>query len=100
MKQYELLVIFKPNADSDEIEKLIAKVVSDIEALEGTADNVDKIGRKKLAYEIQGYRDGYFCSIILSLQESSVAAFKRQLRLNESILRTMFYSKTTVKAGV
>ena len=99
MKQYELLVIFKPNADSEEIEKLISKVTSDIETLEGAADSVDKIGRKKLAYDIQGFRDGYFCNLVLSLPESKVSAFKRQLRLNESILRTMFFEKPA-KAGV
>ena len=38
MKQYELLVIFKPNADSDEVEKLISKVSSDAETLGGKTD--------------------------------------------------------------
>ncbi|MCM1264571.1 MAG: 30S ribosomal protein S6 [Candidatus Gastranaerophilales bacterium] len=99
MKQYELLVIFKPNADAEEVDKLIAKVSSDIEALGGKADSVDKIGRKKLAYEIQNFRDGFFSNIVLSLNEDKVVEFKRQLRLNDSILRTMFVEKS-VKAGV
>lgn len=99
MKQYELLVIFKPNADADEVDKLIAKVSSDAEALSGNTDSVDKIGRKKLAYEIQNFRDGFFTNFVLSLPEDKVAEFKRQLRLNDSILRTMFVEKS-VKAGV
>jgi small subunit ribosomal protein S6 len=99
MKQYELLVIFKPNADADEVDKLIAKVSSDAETLGGKTDSVDKIGRKKLAYEIQNFRDGFFSNLVLSLPEESVAEFKRQLRLNDSILRTMFIEKS-VKAGV
>jgi small subunit ribosomal protein S6 len=90
MKKYELLVVFKPNADADELDKLIAKVSSDSEALSGETVSVDKIGRKKLAYEIQGFRDGYMVSMVLSLPENKVAEFKRQLRLNDSILRTMF----------
>ena len=99
MKQYELLVIFKPNADAEEVDKLISKVSSDIETLGGKADSVDKIGRKKLAYEIQNFRDGFFTNMVLSLDEAKVAEFKRQLRLNDSILRTMFIEKA-VKAGV
>ena len=63
MKQYELLVIFKPNADSDEVEKLISKVSSDVETLGGKTDSVEKIGRKKLAYEIKNFRDGLFSII-------------------------------------
>lgn len=99
MKKYELLVVFKPNADSEEIDKLLEKVSSDIEALEGKTESVEKIGRKKLAYEIQNFRDGFFSNIILSLPENKVAEFKRQLRLNDNVLRTMFLEKS-VKAGV
>ena len=99
MKKYELLVVFKPNADAEEIDKLIAKVSSDAEALGGKTESTDKIGRKKLAYEIQNFRDGFFTNMILSLPEEKVAEFKRQLRLNDTILRTMFLEQS-VKAGV
>ena len=94
MKQYELLVIFKPNADSDEVEKLISKVSSDVETLGGKTDSVEKIGRKKLAYEIKNFRDGFFSSMVISLPAENVAEFKRQLRLNDSVLRTMFIEKS------
>ena len=99
MKKYELLVVFKPNADADEVDKLIAKVSSDAETLGGKTESVDKIGRKKLAYEIQNFRDGFMASMVLSLPEDKVAEFKRQLRLNDSILRTMFIEQS-VKAEV
>jgi len=94
MKQYELLIIFKPNSDADEIGKLIGKVEEDLKALKGSLDSTDKIGRKKLAYEIQNFRDGFFANLILSLPEENVAEFKRQLRLNDNILRTMFLEKS------
>ena len=99
MKNYELLVVFKPNADADEVDKLIAKVSSDAETLGGKTESVDKIGRKKLAYEIQNFRDGFMASMVLALPEDKVAEFKRQLRLNDSILRTMFVEQS-LKAGV
>ena len=72
MKTYELLTIFKPNLDAEETEKLIS------------------IGRKKLAFEIQNFRDGFFTSFEMTLPADKVAEFKRQLRLNDNILRTMF----------
>lgn len=99
MKKYELLVVFKPNADAEEVDKLIAKVSSDAETLGGKTESTDKIGRKKLAYEIQNFRDGFFTSMVISLPAEKVAEFKRQLRLNDSILRTMFIEQS-VKAGV
>ncbi len=98
MKRYELMSIFKPNLDSEEVDKLLEKIGSVVSEFGGSVESVDKSGRKKLAYDIQGFRDGYFATSILSLPSEKVAEFKRQLRLNENILRTMFLE--VAKAGV
>ena len=90
MKNYELLTIFKPNLDTEEIDKIVAKIDEVIVGFGGKVESADKIGRKKLAYDIQNFRDGYFYSAILSLPADKVAEFRRQLRLNDAILRTMF----------
>ena len=90
MKNYELLAIFKPNLDAEEVDKAIEKINSPITEFGGNVASTDKAGRKKLAYEIQNFRDGFFTTIVLSLPADKVAEFKRQLRLNDNILRTMF----------
>ena len=98
MKKYELMSIFKPNLDAEEVDKLIEKIESVIKDFGGSVESTDKAGRKKLAYEIQNFRDGYFSTMILSLPADKVAEFKRQIRLNDNILRTMFME--SAKAGV
>ena len=98
MKKYELMTVFKPNLDAEEVDKAIealGKVVSD---LKGKVESSDKTGRKKLAYDIQNFRDGFFVNFVLSLPKENVAEFRRQLRLNDNILRTMFLEAS--KAGV
>lgn len=99
MKKYELMAIFKPNLDVEEVDKLIEKINSTISDFGGSVESTDKVGRKKLAYEIQNFRDGYFSTIVLSLPADKVAEFKRQLRLNDNILRTMFM-EVSEKASV
>ncbi len=99
MKKYELLAIFKPNLDTEDVDKLIDKIGSIITDFGGSVESVDKAGRKKLAYDIQNFRDGFFSTTILSLPADKVAEFKRQLRLNDNILRTMFL-EVSQKAGV
>ena len=94
MKNYELLAIFKPNMDAEEVDKAVAKIDDVIVGFGGKVESSEKIGRKKLAYDIQNFRDGFFYSSILSLPADKVAEFKRQLRLNDSILRTMFMEAT------
>lgn len=99
MKKYELMTIFKPNLDAEEVDKLIEKISSIIVEFGGSVESTDKVGRKKLAYEIQNFRDGYFSTSILSLPAEKIAEFKRQLRLNDNILRTMFM-EVSEKASV
>ena len=94
MKNYELLTIFKPNLDAEEVDKLIAKLDEIIAGFGGKVESSDKIGRKKLAYDIQNFRDGFFYTAVLALPADKVSEFRRQLRLNDAILRTMFMEAT------
>ena len=88
MKNYELLTIFKPSLDSEELDKVV--ISEEVKSNKGSVSSVDKMGRKKLAYDVQGYRDGYFTTMIVSLPGEAVVDFKRSLKLNENILRFMF----------
>ena len=90
MKKYELLAIFKPSLDSEELDKAVDKISSDIKSAKGEVSSVDKVGRKKLAYDLQGYRDAFFTTFIVSLPPEAIVEFKRNLKLNENILRFMF----------
>lgn len=99
MKNYELMTIFKPNLDADEVDKIIDKISAIIKDFGGEVVSLDKSGRKKLAYEIQNFRDGFFATTVLSLPADKIAEFKRQLRLNDNILRTMFM-EVSAKASV
>ncbi len=90
MKTYELLAIIKPNMDSEEVDNIIDKLGELIKSYNGEVKSISKMGRKKLAYEVQKFRDAYFTAIQLSIPESKVSEFKRQLRLNDAIIRTMF----------
>ena len=99
MKNYELMVIFKPNLDAEEVDKAIEKSESTVNEFGGNVVSTEKSGRKKLAYDIQNFRDGFFSTMVLALPADKVAEFKRQLRLTDSILRTMFV-ETKAKASV
>lgn len=90
MKNYELLTVFKPNLDAEEIDKNLSKIEETITGYKGKVVSVDKIGRKKLAYDIQKFRDGFFVSQVLTVPADKIVDFKRQLKLNDNILRIMF----------
>ena len=98
MKKYELLATIKPNLDNDEADKVIAKIEESVSSLGGSVIDTDKMGRKKLAYDVKGFRDGFIAVLKINLEADKVAEFKRQLKLNENVIRTMFTEQAAVKA--
>lgn len=98
MRKYELLTIIKPNMDADEADKVVAKIEESIKALGGSVSATDRMGRRKLAHDIQNFRDGHYVTQRLELSPDKVTEFKRQLRLNDNILRIMFLEESKVNA--
>lgn len=98
MRKYELLATIKPNLDNDEADKVIAKIEESVSSLGGNVIDTDKMGRKKLAYDVQGFRDGFITVLTINLEPDKIVEFKRQLKLNENVIRTMFVEQSAVKA--
>lgn len=98
MKTYELLTVFKPNLDAEEVDKNLSKIEDAVKNYGGKTLNTDKIGRKKLAYDIDKFRDGFFVSRTLNIPADKVAELKKQLKLNDSIIRIMFMETSKIYA--
>ncbi len=98
MRNYELMVVFKPNLDADEVNAVVEKLSATVSELNGKVESVEKVGRKKLAYEVAGFRDGFFATVVVALPAEQVAEFKRQLKLNDSVIRTMLTEVSKVGA--
>jgi small subunit ribosomal protein S6 len=54
----------------------------------GSVEKLDVWGRRRLAYEINKKTEGIYAVIDLHATPAAVAELDRQLRLNESVLRT------------
>ena len=89
VKNYELLSIIKPNFDAEEVDKVIAQLDEYVTNLGGKILDNEKVGRKKLAYDIDNYRDGFYVVSKIELAPENVKALKRNLKLNDNFLRDM-----------
>ncbi len=90
MKKYELLTTIKPNLDNDEADKVTAKIEETVSSLGGSILETEKLGIKKLAYDVQGFRDGFMVVQKMNIPADKIVEFKRNLKLNENVIRTMF----------
>ena len=98
MKAYELLLMIKPNIDSEDVQNVVNKIADSVANLGGKVIDTDLNGRKKLAYDIDNFRDAYQVIVRLELEGSKISEFNRQLNLNDNVLRMMFMELSKVKA--
>ena len=87
MNTYEVLIIFKPILDIDTSDNALRSVETTVANLKGKILKKDKQGRKRLAYEIGKFKDGFVTALVVSLEGENLEAFRRACSLNEDILR-------------
>src|SRR5579875_3727658 len=89
VQTYESLYIVRPNLDEDAVDKVVSQVDEYIKGLGGTIVATDKKGRRRLAYEVQKMRDGYYVLTVFTAKPEAVAALKRMMALSEDIIRNI-----------
>jgi len=93
---YEALIILKPILDVDNSDNVLKSVEDTVDSLKGKVLKKDKLGRKRLAYEISKFKDGFVTVYHFSLDPASITAFKRSCQLNEDILRMVIINRSDV----
>ncbi|MEB3287025.1 MAG: 30S ribosomal protein S6 [Vampirovibrionales bacterium] len=87
LNTYEALVILKPIVDIDNSDVALKGVETLVDTLKGKIIRVDKLGRKRLGYEINKYKDAFVAAVYLELDPALVINFRRACKLNEDLLR-------------
>ena len=88
MRAYEVMVILDPSIEERTVEGSLEKYLAVIRKDGGSVESVDVWGRRRLAYEIQKNAEGIYAVITRKAEPATVKELDRQLKLNESILRT------------
>lgn len=94
MKAYELLFFVAPSIDEETRLAVMKRIETAITADNGTVDNVDNWGKRKLAYEVNGLTDGDYTLIDFHANPESIAELDRVLRITDAVERFMIVKRT------
>jgi small subunit ribosomal protein S6 len=87
-RNYELTFIVRVDAPDDTINETIELVQSWVSANElGAVTKIDRWGRRKLAYEINNQREGYYVLMNTEVDTRNLPELERNLKLSPNILR-------------
>ncbi|MDO5627385.1 MAG: 30S ribosomal protein S6 [Mobilicoccus sp.] len=88
MRQYELMIILDPEVDDRQVAPTLERFLNVIKNDKGTVDNLDLMGRRRLAYEIKKKSEGIYVVIDFTAEPATAKELDRQLGLSEQVLRT------------
>ena len=91
MRIYETIFIVKPDAPEEELEASIEQVTSTITEGGGTIIKVDRWGKRRLAYRVQRYLDGYYFLVNYSVEENGGLSkeVERRMKVADQIIKFM-----------
>ena len=89
MNKYESIIIIKPTLTDDEIKDTINKYKENFEKLSNKPVNVEDMGKKKLAYEIQGNTEGHYAIYNFYAKSEDISEIDRNYRIDDNVIKFM-----------
>ena len=87
-EKYELMYIIDPNVGEEGIAAIVEKFKTLIET-NGTIDEMEEMGKRKLAYEINYISEGYYVLVKFVSGPDFPAELDRILGITEGVIRSM-----------
>jgi small subunit ribosomal protein S6 len=89
MRRYETIFIASPTLTDEQSDELVKQFEGIIAEQGGELLKTDKWGRKKLAYEIQKFSEGYYTLFEMSAGPNLIAELERRFRNHDSVIKYM-----------
>ena len=86
MNKYEVMVIVKP-AEEEATNAVIEKIEALIARVGGTVEKVDRWGKRRLAYAVKKFTDGYFVLVNFEAAPAEIKEIDRVMKINDEILK-------------
>ncbi|CQR45815.1 30S ribosomal protein S6 [Paraliobacillus sp. PM-2] len=89
MNNYEIMYIIRPNIEEEAQTALIERFNNILTDNGAEIEKVEEKGKKRLAYEINDFRDGYYVVINFKGDEKAINEFDRLAKFSDDIIRHM-----------
>lgn len=93
IEKYELMYIIKPSLSEEEISAVVEKFKALIEQ-NGTLEEMEEMGKRKLAYEINYMSEGYYMLVKFESAPSFPAELDRVLGITDGVIRSLITLRT------
>ncbi|MDR3288859.1 MAG: 30S ribosomal protein S6 [Peptococcaceae bacterium] len=93
MQAYEIIYIIQPDLEEEALTAAVDRFSAVITANGGEVESIDKWGKRRLAYEIKDYREGYYVLTTFNSEAHVAQELERILKISENVLRFLTTKK-------
>jgi small subunit ribosomal protein S6 len=87
---YEVTYIVRPSLEEAEFDTKVAAIAESLKSDGAQVGDIEKLGKRRLAYEINDMREGYYVVMKFTSDAAQAIELERRLRLNEDVMRALF----------
>ena len=86
-RTYEVMFIIRPDLPEEEMERVVSMVESSATTAGITVKNLERMGKRRLAYKVRKFQDGVYVLLTIEGPGSAVAELERRLRVTEQVIK-------------
>lgn len=87
MRKYEVMYIVRPDLEEEATKATVERYQNAVTENGGEVEKLDDKGKRRLAYEINDYREGYYVLMNINAGPAVVDELERLFNINEDIMR-------------
>jgi small subunit ribosomal protein S6 len=87
MSKYELMFVVRPDVDEAALTSTRERVQSIVNDMGGQVEEVKDMGKRRLAYLIDNYREGFYTVATFQSNADAVQEIERILNINDTVMR-------------
>ena len=92
LRDYELTIVIAPETSEEKLEASIESVNRYITNRGGTVDDTQRWAKRKLAYPIKHFNEGYYVLFQFKMKPMDGKELENNLRISEEVLRHLLIS--------
>ena len=86
-RTYEVMFIVRPDMSDEDLDKLISTLESQVAASGGTVKNVERMGKRRLAYMVRRFQEGMYVLFTIEGGGAAIHEMERRLRVTEPVIK-------------
>jgi small subunit ribosomal protein S6 len=87
VRRYELMLVLRPDAPEERVQAVLERVTRHVVGSGGAIIKQAPWGRRRLAYQIDRYREGSYHILLFEAPPESIVELERTLLITEDVLR-------------